>query len=81
MRLLTRVLILVLFGGMGLAAFAGSVAGWGIGGLASPAVRTQIEQQCPGYYRNRDGNCLGNTFRSYFLVRSLQGGGFGNGGK
>ena len=56
-----------------------SSQGWGIGTFESRKTRAEIEENCPGYYRNPQGDCLGRTFRSYYLVRGMRGGGFGGG--
>ena len=77
----TKALIVLIFLGFGLVVYAGSVRGWGISGMDNPKTRAEIEQNCPNYYRTKDGDCLQRTFRSYYLVRAMRGGGFGGGGK
>lgn len=79
MQLFTRILIILAFGGLALGAYAGSVTGWGIGTLANRKTQEQITQNCPGYYQSPGGDCLGRTFRSYYLIRTIGGGGFGGG--
>jgi hypothetical protein len=75
----SRILVLLMFGGLGLTAYAGSVAGWGIGGLTNKKTMEEIRTNCPEYYQNRNGDCLRTTFRSYYLVYGMRGGGFGGG--
>lgn len=79
MGALSKLLVVMMFGGLGLTAYAGSVIGWGINGLANRRTMNQIQQRCPNYYRNPGGDCLRTTFRSYYLMRGVRGGGFGAG--
>lgn len=79
MGALSKVLVILMFSGLGVTAYAGSVMGWGMGSLRSPSTQAQIKKNCPGYYQSPDGDCLRRTYRSYFLVRGLRGGGFGGG--
>ncbi|RMG75305.1 MAG: hypothetical protein D6722_01325 [Bacteroidetes bacterium] len=79
MSLFTRILIILAFGGLALGAYAASVTGFGVGNLVNRKTRDQITQNCPDYYRSPGGDCLGRTFRSYYLVRTMSGGGFGGG--
>ncbi|MEM7658950.1 MAG: hypothetical protein AAF399_22695 [Bacteroidota bacterium] len=79
MGALARVLVLLMFAGLGVTAYAGSVVGWGIGGLRNQQTMTQIKKNCPEYYQNRNGDCLRTTFRSYYLLYGMRGGGFGGG--
>ncbi|MCI4669405.1 MAG: hypothetical protein MRZ79_14815 [Bacteroidia bacterium] len=65
--------------GMGLSAYAASTFGLGMQPLRNQQTMTTIQNNCPDYYQNKDGRCLGRTFRSYFLIRSISGGGFGSG--
>lgn len=76
---LSRLLVILMFGGLGAAAYAGSVIGWGINGLVSRSTMNQIQQRCPDYYRTPNGTCLRSTFRNYYLMRGVRGGGFGSG--
>ena len=76
---LTKILSILILGGLLLVAYQGSVMGWGLGGLDSAETRKSVEQQCPDYYRNRNGDCLRRTFRSYYLLNRVRGGGFGGG--
>ncbi|MEL6672645.1 MAG: hypothetical protein AAFR61_10660 [Bacteroidota bacterium] len=69
-------IIALVIGGV---AYAGSVRGWGVGGLQDPATMSVIKKNCPNYYQSRDGACLGRTFRSYYLFRGVTGGGPGYG--
>jgi len=79
MRSFSRIIMFLLFGGFCVSILAASVSGWGIRGLDSRKTRAEIEQNCPGYYQNPRGECLGRTFRSYYLIRGIRGGGFGGG--
>ncbi|MDX1906859.1 MAG: hypothetical protein SF053_07465 [Bacteroidia bacterium] len=79
MSAFSRIMILLLLGAMGLTAYAGSVIGWGVTGLANKQTMEVIRQNCPDYYRNHNGQCLGTTFRSYYLLRHQSGGGIGGG--
>ena len=79
MSALNKILIILLFSGMGLGAYAGSSFGWGLPGVRNQQTMAQIKQNCPNYYQTRDGRCMATTFRSYFLMRSVRGGGFGSG--
>jgi len=74
-RWLWILLTLSIFGSTILA----SSRGWGVGDLNNRKTRAEIEQNCPGYYQNPQGHCLGRTFRSYYLIRGIRGGGFGSG--
>ena len=38
-------------------------------------------KECPDNLKDANGNCPPKTYRSYFLVRTHRGGGFGGGGK
>jgi hypothetical protein len=79
MSALSKLLVVLMFGGLGLTAYAGSVLGWGLSGLSNRSTMNQIKQNCPNYYRSPNGDCLRTTFRSYYLMRSVRGGGFGGG--
>lgn len=76
---LSKVLVVLIFAGIGLTAYAGSTTGWGVSGLTDKKTMAQIKENCPEYYQNRNGDCLRSTFRSYFLINSTRGGGFGGG--
>ncbi len=79
MGALSKLLVVFLFGGMGVAAYTGSVMGWGLGGLRNQKTASVIEENCPDYRRQPNGDCLARTYRSYYLVRGIRGGGFGGG--
>lgn len=79
MKIFTKILLTLIFAAFGLVVYAASYTGWGVHGLNNPETRATIEQNCPDYYRNQDGDCLRKTFRSYYLVRGLRGGGFSGG--
>jgi hypothetical protein len=76
---LTKLLVILIFGGLGATAYAGAALGWGVGGLKDPRTMQEISQNCPDYYQNRNGDCLQRTYRSYFLLRGVRGGSFGSG--
>ena len=79
MSTLSKLLVVLMFGGMGVTAYAGSVMGWGINGISNHQTMSEIREKCPDYYRNPNGDCLRTTFRSYYLMRGVRGGGFGSG--
>lgn len=79
MGALTKILTILIFGGIGATAYAGSSIGWGVSGLQNQKTMSEIRENCPDYYKNRDGRCLSTTFRSYYLLRGTRGGGFGSG--
>ncbi len=79
MSLLSKFLVVLLFLGMGVTAYAGAVMGWGLSGINNRQTISKIKENCPQYYRSPNGDCLQRTYRSYFLVRGLRGGGFGSG--
>lgn len=79
MSTLTKLIIVLIFGAWGVGMFAAARTGLGVRGLDNPQTRTVIKQNCPNYYGSPNGDCLRRTFRSYFLVRSIRGGGFGGG--
>ncbi|RMG27359.1 MAG: hypothetical protein D6730_07330 [Bacteroidetes bacterium] len=68
-----------MFAAWGVLIFAAARSGWGVSGLDNPKTRAAIEQNCPDYYRTKSGDCLRRTFRSYYLVHGIRGGGFGGG--
>ncbi|WNJ15951.1 hypothetical protein [Pontibacter sp. G13] len=74
-----KLLIVGIFSSVVFTAYAGSTRGWGIRDIKDPTTVQEIRKQCPDYSRTRDGVCLGQTFRSYYLVRGVRGGGFGSG--
>ena len=74
-----KTMTLLIFLGFGISLYAGSKAGWGVSGLKDQKTMSEIEENCPDYYQNKDGDCLRSTFRSYFLIRGTRGGGFGSG--
>ncbi|MEM7372511.1 MAG: hypothetical protein AAF587_28080 [Bacteroidota bacterium] len=76
---LSKILVILVFAGMGLTAYAGSTLGWGVSGLTDKKTMEQIKENCPEYYQNRNGDCLRTTFRSYYLIHGVRGGGFGGG--
>lgn len=76
---LTKLLSIGIVVGFILVAYTGSVMGWGLGGLEDAKTKQAIEEQCPDYYKNRNGDCLRSTFRSYYLMSRVRGGGFGGG--
>jgi len=79
MRQYRKIIAVVLLSGIGIGAYAFSTVGWGMKPLRNQQTMSTIRQNCPGYYENRSANCLGRTFRSYFLIRSISGGGIGGG--
>ena len=79
MKTYARWLWVVLTLGIFFATIVASSRGWGIGELENRQTRAEIEKNCPGYYQNPQGDCLGRTFRSYYLLRGVRGGGFGSG--
>lgn len=79
MSAFTKILIVLIFAAWGLIMFAGARSGWGISGLDNPKTREVIEKNCPDYYRTKNGDCLRRTFRSYYLIHGIRGGGFGSG--
>jgi len=79
MRYFTKILIVLLFGGFCFSILLASVYGWGVSGMTSRKTQSEIQQNCPNYYQNPRGDCLGRTFRSFYLIRSVRGGGFGGG--
>ena len=79
MKGFAKILVILSFIGLGLTAYAGSQMGWGVHGLGDRETEEQIKKNCPNYYQNRNGECLSQTFRSYFLIRSVRGGSFGGG--
>jgi hypothetical protein len=79
MNALGKLLVLLIFAGFGLTVYAGSMVGWGISGPMDKKTMSQIKQNCPDYYKNRNGDCLRTTFRSYYLMRGVRGGSFGSG--
>lgn len=81
MKPLNKILIIGIMASIGLTMYAGSALGWGIGGLEDKKTKEEIQQNCPNYYTSRSGDCLGTTFRSYYLMRGLRGGSFSGGGK
>ena len=76
---LGKILVVLIFAGVGLTAYAGSTMGWGVSGLTDKKTMEEIQKNCPEYYQNRNGDCLRTTFRSYFLIYGVRGGGFGGG--
>ncbi len=81
MATFSRILVILIFTALGAGAYFASTTGLGMAGIRNQQTITQVRNNCPDYYQTRDGDCLGRTFRSYFLVRGLRGGGFGGGGK
>lgn len=80
MRTLWKIIIFAIFLGLLIVTYNASAQGWGMKlGLKDSDTMTEIEQNCPDYYINRDGECLRRTFRSYYLIRGVQGGGPGSG--
>ncbi|MEO1449521.1 MAG: hypothetical protein AAFV07_08310 [Bacteroidota bacterium] len=79
MGTLAKALIILSFVGLGMTAYAGSTMGWGVSNVMSHKTMNEIKQNCPDYYTNRNGDCLRTTFRSYYLMTGLRGGGFGSG--
>lgn len=76
---LTKILSIGIVAGLLLVAYTGSVMGWGLSGLDSESTRKVVEEQCPDYYKNRNGDCLRSSFRAYYLISRVRGGGFGGG--
>lgn len=76
---LTKILSIGIVSGLLLVAYTGSVMGWGLSGIDSSKTRQTVEEQCPGYYKNRNGDCLRSSYRSYYLMSRVRGGGFGGG--
>lgn len=81
MRDYFRTVVIMIFLGGGILMYVASAQGWGIKGLDDPVTRKEIQENCPDAYKNSQGDCLRRTFRSYYLVRGIRGGGFGGGGK
>lgn len=79
MSSLTKILIILIFGGFGLATYAASSIGWGVSTLKDKQTMKEIRDNCPDYYKNRNGDCLSTTFRSYYLMSGTRGGSFGSG--
>lgn len=79
MKKYRKIIAIALLSGMGLSAYAASTMGLGMRPLKNQQTMATIKKNCPDYYQNKDGACLGRTFRSYFLIRSISGGGFGSG--
>jgi hypothetical protein len=76
---LTKILSIGIVAGLLLVAYTGSVMGWGLSGLDSEKTRQAVASQCPEYYKNHNGDCLRSSFRSYYLMSRVRGGGFGGG--
>lgn len=80
MRIIWRLIIAVIFLGLLVYTYRASAQGWGMKlGMQDSNTMSEIEKNCPDYYVNRDGECLRRTFRSYYLIRGVQGGGPGSG--
>ncbi|MEO0896362.1 MAG: hypothetical protein AAFY71_08200 [Bacteroidota bacterium] len=79
MKAARKYIAIGLMGLVGAGAYGASTTGVGMTPLEDQNTMSTIKKNCPDYYQNRDGRCLGRTFRSYFLYRSVSGGGFGSG--
>lgn len=79
MNSLSKILVILVFAGLFTGVYAASVNGFGVGDLRDQETMAQVKKECPDYYQNRNGECLGRTFRSFYLVRGLRGGGPGFG--
>lgn len=77
----SRILVVLLFVVLAAGAYIASARGIGMKGIHNQQTVDQIRTNCPDYYRTQNGDCLGRTFRGFFLVRGVRGGGFGGGGK
>ncbi|MEZ4827230.1 MAG: hypothetical protein R3C61_13275 [Bacteroidia bacterium] len=79
MNSLTKILIVLICAGFGLATYAASSVGWGVGSIIDKQTMKEIRENCPDYYKNQNGDCLSTTFRSYYLMSGTRGGSFGSG--
>ena len=79
MKKYNRILVILICMAFGLSVYAASVTGFGIRNVQNESTKREISQNCPDYYTNKNGDCLGRTFRGYYMVRGLRGGGFGSG--
>ncbi|MEM6802507.1 MAG: hypothetical protein AAF696_13950 [Bacteroidota bacterium] len=80
MRSISKIIIFFVFIGILAFTYKASAQGWGMKlGMQDSNTMSEIEKNCPDYYVNRDGECLRRTFRSYYLIRGVQGGGPGSG--
>ncbi|MDX2283166.1 MAG: hypothetical protein NW241_03355 [Bacteroidia bacterium] len=75
-----KLLTILLCGGISLAAYTASTRGWGASDLTDSQTMAELRRNCPEGYRDRNGECLRTTFRSYYLPRMVQDGGLGSGG-
>ena len=58
------------------------ISGRGIGsGSIHDASVMKATKECPDHLKDPSGKCPPKVYRSYFLVRTHRGGGFGGGGK
>lgn len=74
-----RLIVAALFGAIVLGAYAVSTAGVGAGSLKDARTMADFRRDCPDYARTRSGDCMGTTFRSYYLMRNADDGSFGSG--
>ncbi|MEO1806186.1 MAG: hypothetical protein AAFU33_15320 [Bacteroidota bacterium] len=79
MSVINKFWIVLTFSSIGFGAFAGTNQGWGLSNVRNNKTMAQVKRNCPDYYQSRDGRCLNTTFRSYLLLRTVRGGGFGSG--
>lgn len=80
MTLVTKLIGWGLMGVLTVGTFWASGRGVGSGKIHNSSVMT-APKECPDHLKDPSGNCPGKTYRSYFLVRTHRGGGFGGGGK